>query len=133
MWSVACSNLWAKGKEHTVDRVPQEDSASLQTTLDFINPLVVVLHPRRALALDLTWLSTVPESWGREVLPHPPRVQTPFALRRVCEKAERGAQDGASWWSVRIPVAANVENERAHKENNGGERVCQPEADELLG
>jgi hypothetical protein len=121
-----------KRDDRTVDGVPQENAARLQATLDLINPLVVVLHPCGALALDFARLRVLPESWGGEVLVHPVRVQTPFTLGSEGEETERGAQDGASWWCVSVPVAANPEDEGAHKEHSGGKRVREPEADELI-
>lgn len=107
MWLGPRPRLSQKRDDRTVDGVPQENAASLQATLDLINPLVVVLHPCRAVALNLAWLCALPEPWGRKILIHPVWVQTPFALRSKAEHSKRGAQDGAGWWCVRVPVAAD--------------------------
>jgi len=50
----------------TIDREPEEDFASQESTSDFISPLVVESHPCRP-GVHLGWLNIIPELWLGEV------------------------------------------------------------------
>jgi len=70
-------NMWAKG--HTVKREPAENTAGLEATLHFVNPVIVISHPCRALAGNIARLGCFPESRSSEVLVGPNGVGTELA------------------------------------------------------
>ena len=116
----------------TPNGVPEEDTASLKATLDFINPLIVEVHPRGLRANNLAWLSVLPKSRSIEVLVGRNRVQAPFAFSSVSEEVDGGAKNGSSGRGPRISLAPNEENNRAKQEDDGRKGVGEIESDKLI-
>lgn len=69
----------------TVDGVPEEDGTSFETTLDFVNPLVIEVHPCRPRPDDSAWLSIIPETAGSEIAVGGDGVKTPLSTSCVAE------------------------------------------------
>jgi len=86
---------------HTVDGEPGEDGASLESTLDFINPVVIESHPRRTLTinlLDLAGLGRLPEIISHKVAPCGDGVPRPAATSVVTPDSEGVSEYGTLWF-----------------------------------
>jgi hypothetical protein len=69
----------------TVDGVPEENGASFETTLHFVNPLIIEVHPRGPRSDKFAWLSIFPETFGSEIAVGGDGVQTPLSTRCMAE------------------------------------------------
>jgi hypothetical protein len=56
------------GIPHTVKRVPEEHLARQQSTANFINPLVIKVHPGWLVGTEMAGLHISPESTGTTLL-----------------------------------------------------------------
>lgn len=116
-----------------VDGEPAEDGAGLETTLDFVNPLVIEGNPGRALALDkLAGLGTFPEIRSSHVLVELNGVEGPATLHGLPPDAEGLPEDGTGGRRQDVAVATPVEHEWRRGEQDGGECVREPETDKLF-
>jgi hypothetical protein len=101
--------------------VPDEDLASLESTLDLLNESVVVGHPVRASRrLDVGGLDGLPEVGGGEG----PRLE-PLALAGGNGETERLAENGARGRGLDVALVAEPEDKRAEEEDEGWEEVCR--------
>lgn len=76
-------------------------------------------------------LRLLPEVIGRHLPVGLDRVDAPAATAGVAPQAPAGGEDGAGGWGLGVAFAAQDEDDGAEEENDGGEGVCEPEADVL--
>jgi hypothetical protein len=119
-------------KTHTVYGGPQRHSAGLEPSLDFVHPLIIEIHPLwSVLNAQPTWLDTLPEKRVVEIADGAQGIEAPPATGGVSKEAERGCEDGAGRRGARVAVAPEEENNRADKEDDGGEGKCKIKSDVL--
>lgn len=112
---------------------PEEDLASIQSTSDLVDPVVVeVGHPSRSIASKRTRLDAVPEVWALEVAVSLHWVWRPAALAGEGEEFCGVAQDRACWRRGDVKLLAGNQDERCSEEHESGQRVTQPESNVLL-
>ena len=73
----------------TENRKPAEDTASFETALDLVHPLIIEVHPFGSNSL-LAWLCVIPEISSSQVLVSPGRVQAPLATSSEPEETQSG-------------------------------------------
>lgn len=110
----------------TVDREPRKDTASLETTPDLIDPVVVKCHPLGLLTDHLRGFSALPDIICSKLSDTFNRVPTPTASKSVSPKTERGAQDGASGRGNAVSSVTQPEDEGRDKEDDSRECKCEP-------
>jgi len=84
------SHLWVS---HTVQWEPAEDAASLESTPNFIHPVVVKGHPGRPLPFDITGLNILPEVVSGHILESPIWVPAPSIPGSIAEQTQRGCKN----------------------------------------
>lgn len=114
-----------------VDGEPEEHSASLETTLDFICPLIIKVHPIGTNGL-FAGLGIIPESGSVELPDGLDGVDAPFALSAEAPITDGTGEHGACGGSAGVLVASSNEDQGAEEEDDSWEGVGQPESNELL-
>ena len=108
----------------TVDGEPHEHTARLETALDLIDPNIIKRHPARAaLALEVAGLGRFPEVFRGHVAPELAGVPGPAALGSLAPNAEGLGKHGALGRRRDVHVTAEVEDEGADHEDDGGKGV----------
>lgn len=99
------------------DREEEEDLAGHETTLNLVDPGVIVGHPERALVnRDVGGLGQIPvESEGLAL------------LLGEDKHAEELGQDGAGWRGKLVVLLVEEENNGGDEEEDGGDEEGQPE------
>jgi hypothetical protein len=121
-----------KMKTRTVYREPAKHGAGLEPSLDFVDPLIVEIHPLgSALDAQPTWLDTLPEKWVIEIADGTQGIETPPATGGESKEAEGGCEDGAGGRGARVPVPSEEEDNWAEKKDDGGEGEGKIESDVL--
>lgn len=116
-----------------VQRKPEEDLTSVETTLDLVNPDVVnAVHPGRGSTAENTGLHTSPEVVTLQVSVGLGGVYRKAALTRKLEKREGLGGDGASGRAQTVELFAPEENKRSEEEKESREGEGKPESDVLL-
>ena len=117
----------------TVHREPQEHGASLKSSLDLVNPLVVEGHPLWALLERvLARLHVLPEVVCLHVLHKLNWVRCPSTLHRRAPKAHCCRQYRPCWRGKVVHVAAQVKDDWTDEKDDGGKGEGEIEAN-ILG
>jgi len=112
-----------------VDREEDEYLTSLESTTNFVDPLIVPSHVRGTVFDgNLRRLRGIPEGFvlpcfGAESL----------ALEAETDETKGLAENGTSRRSFDVSVPPEEEDNRAEEENAGGKEEGEPETDTLLG
>lgn len=117
----------------TVQRIPQEHFARLQSTTNLIDPLIIKGHPSGLLCSQPARLDTIPELVRVLGLAKPAHwIESPSALHGETPQAECLGVYGASGRDQVVALSAEEQHCRAEAEHDGGKQVGQPEADIAL-
>jgi hypothetical protein len=94
--------------QRTINREPKEDSASFESSLHLINPLIIKIHPFGSILSGMpTRFHIIPEPWGVKVLISLDGIQVDFASSGVTPKSHSSCEDGASWRGARVMIPSS--------------------------
>jgi len=80
---------------------------------------------------QLAWLDALPEEGVVEIADGAQGIETPPTTRGVSKETERGCENGAGGRRADVAVASEEKDDRAEKEDDGGEGECEIESDVL--
>jgi len=90
-----------------VQGIPEEDFASCEATLDFVDPGVVERHPRWPdFDRDVRWLDILPEGAIVQAFVCADWIQRPSAFVGKKEDCSGFSEDRATWWCTDVSFAA---------------------------
>jgi len=98
---------------YPIEWIPEEDRASLETSSNFVNPLIIESHPFGAAGgIDVGWLDSLPEITTSHVLDGSDRIDGPPSLGRIQQELNGRSENGPLWRSKSIVLLENDEDDR---------------------
>jgi hypothetical protein len=118
----------------TIEWIPGEHCACLETTTNLLNPFIIERHPHGPLAVrDITRLGRLPEVFSLKIFVESNGVWRPSTLRGVAPKLNRFGKYGALGRIAAIPVTTKEKDDGTKQENSSRKGKGEIEAIILHG